>query len=434
MINHLDAQSADFSQAFAQLQRRESFADVTLTDTVSKIITAIHTNGDHALLEYTNTFDNRELPSIAASEISQKQQRNAFEQLPNSQRQALSVAADRIRFYHEKQRQTSWQYTDDTGTTLGQKTSAIERAGVYVPGGKASYPSSVLMNVLPAKVAGVKHVTMVAPAPNEVIAPIVLAAAYIAQVDTLFTIGGAQAIAALAFGTQTIPKVDKIVGPGNAYVAEAKRQVFGKVGLDMIAGPSEVLIISDGSVDPKWLAMDLFAQAEHDEKAQCLLISPDTQHLHAVKQAMEQLLPTMPRQAIIAASLRDYGALITVQTMEQAFTLSNQIAPEHLELAIADAPQWLDNVEHAGAVFVGKHTAEALGDYCAGPNHVLPTFGTARFSSPLSVVDFQKRTSIIQCTPQSANVLGQVANVLAQAESLEAHARSAAYRCEKIND
>jgi histidinol dehydrogenase len=346
-------------------------------------------------------------------------------------RDALETAAARIRGYHSHQLQESWQYQEADGTVLGQQVTPLESVGIYVPGGKASYPSSVLMNCIPARVAGVSEVIMMVPAPDNELSPIVLAAAAIAGVDKVFTLGGAQAIAALAYGTETVPKVDKIVGPGNIYVATAKRMVFGSVGLDMVAGPSEILVVCDGQTDPDWIAMDLFSQAEHDEDAQSILIAWDAGYLDAVQQSIEKLLPEMERRDIIAQSLANRGALIEVADADEAATICNRIAPEHLELSVADPESWLPNIRHAGAIFMGRHTAEALGDYCAGPNHVLPTSATSRFSSPLGVYDFQKRSSLIFCSEQGASDLGRVASVLGRGESLTAHARSAEYRIKK---
>ena len=353
---------------------------------------------------------------------------SALAQISLEQRTALEVAADRIRNYHQHQLQSSWRFTEADGTVLGQQISAMERVGLYVPGGKASYPSSVLMNAIPAKVAGVDELTMVVPAPDGELSPMVLAAAAIAGVDRMITIGGAQAVAALAYGTETIAKVDKIVGPGNIYVATAKRAVFGQVAIDMIAGPSEILVICDGLTDPDWIAMDLFSQAEHDEQAQSILLCPDADYLDKVEASIKKLLPTLARESIASVSLKNRGALIKVADMEQAIAVSNRIAPEHLELSIADPEAWLPKVRHAGAIFMGRFTPEALGDYCAGPNHVLPTSGTARFSSPLGVYDFQKRSSVIMCSAAGASTLSKTASVLARSEFLEAHARSAEYR------
>jgi len=380
------------------------------------------------VLEFTEKFDRLAVSSVAELEMSSERLQQALAAIPVDQREALEKAADRVRSYHEKQLAPSWQYEDEDGTVLGQKVTPLDRAGLYVPGGKAAYPSSVLMNAIPAKVAGVGEVIMVVPTPDGVVNDMVLAAAAIAGVDRVFTVGGAQAVAALAYGTETIPPVDKIVGPGNIFVATAKREVFGVVGIDMIAGPSEILVICDGQTDPDWIAMDLFSQAEHDEQAQSILISPDKAFLDAVEQSIAKLLPTMERSEIIATSMTDRAALIHVTDLKQAAEVSNRIAPEHLELSVEDPQAMLDGIRHAGAIFMGRYTAEALGDYCAGPNHVLPTSGTARFSSPLGVYDFQKRSSLIGFTGQGADRMGRVASVLARGEGLTAHARSAEYR------
>ncbi len=425
-LRRLDTRTPDFEQALASLLDREVAAAADVEARVSGIIAAVKARGDSALLEYTNRFDVRDVTSGAALEITDLAP--YLDRIDAGVRDALQAAARRIRRYHEQQRQESWRYQDETDTVLGQQITALARVGVYVPGGKAAYPSSVLMNVLPAKVAGVDDIIMVVPAPRGQVEDSVLAAASIAGVDRVFTIGGAQAIAALAFGTETIPAVDKIVGPGNIYVATAKAQVFGKVGIDMIAGPSEILIVCDGHTDPDWIAMDLFSQAEHDEHAQAILISPQTEFLDAVDSSIARLLPRMARAEIIAASLSNQGARIAVANLDEAIELVNRIAPEHLELSLADAAKWVDKVRHAGAIFLGRHTAEALGDYCAGPNHVLPTAGTARFSSPLGVYDFQKRSSLIEVSPRGAAELAQIATVLARAEGLTAHAQAAAYR------
>ena len=391
-------------------------------------IQAVRERGDDALVEYTRRFDGLDVASMADLILPRERLELALTRITPAQREALEKAADRVRSYHERQKQDSWSYTEADGTQLGQQVTPLDRAGLYVPGGKATYPSSVLMNAIPAKVAGVAEVVMVVPTPRGEINEMVLAAACIAGVDRVFTIGGAQAVAALAYGTQSVPPVDKIVGPGNIYVATAKRHVFGKVGIDMIAGPSEILVICDGQTDPDWIAMDLFSQAEHDEDAQSILLSPDAGFLDAVAASIDKLLPTMERQEIIRTSLSARGALIQVADMAQAMEVANRIAPEHLELSVANPEQWLPQIRHAGAIFMGRYTAEALGDYCAGPNHVLPTSGTARFSSPLGVYDFQKRSSIIFCSPAGASELGKVASVLARGESLTAHARSAEYR------
>ncbi|MEL7399862.1 MAG: histidinol dehydrogenase, partial [Pseudomonadota bacterium] len=383
---------------------------------------------DAALLEYTAKFDRLTVASVAELVVPQERLQQALDSIPEEQRSALQVAAERVRSYHEHQKQDSWQYQEADGTVLGQQVTAMERAGLYVPGGKASYPSSVLMNAIPAKVAGVDEVVMVVPAPDGELSDMVLAAAAIAEVDTVITIGGAQAVAALAYGTETVPKVDKIVGPGNIFVATAKRSVFGTVAIDMIAGPSEILVVCDGKTDPDWIAMDLFSQAEHDEQAQSILVSDDPEFLDRVEESINALLPTLSREMIARQSLSDRGAFILVSDLEVAAQVVNRIAPEHLELSVENPEAMLKNVRHAGAIFMGRYTAEALGDYCAGPNHVLPTSGTARFSSPLGVYDFQKRSSIISFSEQGASDMGKVASVLARGESLEAHARSAEYR------
>ncbi|WP_134621546.1 histidinol dehydrogenase, partial [Pseudomonas aeruginosa] len=378
--------------------------------------------------QFTQRFDGLQAASMADLILPRERLELALTRITVAQREALEVAAERVRSYHEKQKQGSWRYTEADGTVLGQQVTPLDRAGLYVPGGKASYPSSVLMNAIPAKVAGVSEVVMVVPTPRGEINEIVLAAACIAGVDRVFTIGGAQAVAALAYGTESVPRVDKIVGPGNIYVATAKRHVFGQVGIDMIAGPSEILVVCDGQTDPDWIAMDLFSQAEHDEDAQSILVSPDAAFLDRVADSIARLLPTMERAEIIRTSLEGRGALIQVADQAQACAVANRIAPEHLELSVADPESWLPEIRHAGAIFMGRYTAEALGDYCAGPNHVLPTSGTARFSSPLGVYDFQKRSSIINCSAEGASVLGRTASVLARGESLTAHARSAEYR------
>lgn len=428
VITRLDATQSDFDERLDVLLAWESVSDATVAGVVSDILREVKARGDDALVEYTNRFDRRQVASVDELVIKPEQLQAALHSISGEQRDALQVAAERIRQYHQHQRQESWQYTEADGTVLGQQITAMERVGLYVPGGKASYPSSVLMNAIPAKVAGVEQLTMVVPAPDGELSPMVLAAAAIAGVDRVITIGGAQAVAALAYGTNTIARVDKIVGPGNIYVATAKRAVFGQVAIDMIAGPSEILVVCDGKTDPDWIAMDLFSQAEHDEQAQAILVSPDEEFLNKVEAAIERLLPGLERTAIAATSLKNRGALIKVANIEQALEVSNRIAPEHLELSIEDPQALLPAVRHAGAIFMGRYTPEALGDYCAGPNHVLPTSGTARFSSPLGVYDFQKRSSIIQCSAQGASTLGKVASVLARSESLEAHARSAEYR------
>ncbi|ATJ82172.1 histidinol dehydrogenase [Halomonas beimenensis] len=427
-IARLSTADADFADRLEALLAWEGVSDDEVQHRVAEILEAVRTRGDAALVEYSNRFDRLSVSSMAELTLGPERLRQAFEGLPEAQRQALATAADRVRRYHEHQKPESWSYTEADGTRLGQQVTPLDRAGIYVPGGKAAYPSSVLMNALPAHVAGVGEIVMVVPTPDGVLNELVLAAAHLAGVDHVFTVGGAQAVAALAYGTETVPRVDKIVGPGNIYVATAKRAVFGQVGIDMIAGPSEILVISDGGTDPDWLAMDLFSQAEHDEDAQSILVSWDDAHLEAVAASMARLLPTMEREAIIRTSLAERGALIHCRDRAEAVALLNRIAPEHLELSVADPEAWLPEVRHAGAIFMGRFTAEALGDYCAGPNHVLPTSGTARFSSPLGVYDFQKRSSLIECSAEGASGLGPTASVLARGESLTAHARSAEYR------
>ncbi len=428
IITRLDASQSDFNQRLDQLLAWESVSDTRVAAVVDDILQQVKIRGDAAVVEFTNKFDRRSAQSINDFVVTSAQLQHALTQISVEQRAALEIAAERIRNYHQHQLQSSWRYTEADGTVLGQQISAMERVGLYVPGGKASYPSSVLMNAIPAKVAGVDELTMVVPAPDGDISPMVLAAAAIAGVDRVITIGGAQAVAALAYGTETIAKVDKIVGPGNIYVATAKRAVFGQVAIDMIAGPSEILVVCDGLTDPDWIAMDLFSQAEHDEQAQSILLCPDADYLNKVEASLKRLLPTLARETIASVSLKNRGALIKVADMEQAIAVSNRIAPEHLELSVADPESLLPQVRHAGAIFMGRFTPEALGDYCAGPNHVLPTSGTARFSSPLGVYDFQKRSSIIMCSAAGASVLSKTASVLARSEYLEAHARSAEYR------
>jgi histidinol dehydrogenase len=402
--------------------------DAAIERIVAEVIANVRTVGDAAVLEYTRRFDRLEAKCLAELELPQEALRDAFAALPEAQRNALSAAASRIRLYHERQKLDSWEYTEADGTRLGQKVTPLDRVGLYVPGGKAAYPSSVLMNAIPAKVAGVRELIMVTPTPDGQKNPLVLAAAHLAGVDRVFTIGGAQAVAALAYGTQTLPQVDKIVGPGNAFVAAAKRRVFGVVGIDMVAGPSEVLVISDGSGDPEWTAIDLFAQAEHDELAQSILLCPDDAFLDRVLAAIERLLPAMPRRETIAASLAKRGALIHVTDLDEACLLANRIAPEHLELAVENPRALLPKLRHAGAIFLGHYCSESLGDYCAGPNHVLPTSRSARFSSPLGVYDFQKRSSIIEVSQTGARSLGPIAATLAHGEGLFAHARAAELR------
>lgn len=427
-IKRLTASDADFNAELDRLLAWDDSVDQQVNESVRHILHQVKTRGDAAVLEFTGKFDRLAVSSVAELEMSSGRLQQALAAIPADQREALEKAAERVRTYHEKQLAPSWQYQDEDGTVLGQKVTPLDRAGLYVPGGKAAYPSSVLMNAIPARVAGVGEVIMVVPAPDGVVNDMVLAAAAIAGVDRVFTIGGAQAVAALAYGTETIPPVDKIVGPGNIFVATAKREVFGVVGIDMIAGPSEILVICDGQTDPDWIAMDLFSQAEHDEQAQSILISPDKAFLDAVEQSIARLLPTMERSEIIATSMTDRAALIHVTDLKQAAEVSNRIAPEHLELSVEDPQAMLEDIRHAGAIFMGRYTAEALGDYCAGPNHVLPTSGTARFSSPLGVYDFQKRSSLIGFTQQGADRMGRVASVLSRGEGLTAHARSAEYR------
>ncbi len=428
-IKRLSSLDPHFYEGLDALLAFEAMQDNAITETVMRILSEIRTHGDSALLDYTHRFDHLHAHTLAELELPMQSCQQALQALSIAESEALKYAAQRIKQYHEKQLTQSWQYTEADGTQLGQKITALDRVGLYVPGGKASYPSSVLMNAIPAKVAGVDELIMVVPTPRGERNQLVLAAAAIAGVDRVFTIGGAQAIAALAYGTQTIPKVDKIVGPGNAYVATAKRLVFGQVGIDMVAGPSEILVICDGHVNPDWIAMDLFSQAEHDEQAQSILLCPDQSFIDAVQASIDQLIVDQPRKTVIQASLENRGALIKVRDLAEACKIANRIAPEHLELAVSQPEQWVDQLKHAGAIFMGYHTCEALGDYCAGPNHVLPTSGTARFSSPLGVYDFQKRTSLIKVSPQSAHQLGQIASTLARGEGLQAHALSAEFRC-----
>ena len=405
--------------------------DAAIEQRVADILADVQTRGDAAVLDYTARFDGLQVATMGALELTQAELEAAFKAIPAAQRDALQAAARRVRSYHEAQKKAngqSWSYRDEDGSLLGQKVTPLDRVGIYVPGGKAAYPSSVLMNAIPAHVAGVGEIIMVVPTPKGEKNALVLAAAYVAGVTRAFTIGGAQAVAALAYGTQTVPKVDKITGPGNAYVASAKKRVFGTVGIDMIAGPSEILVLADGSTPADWVAMDLFSQAEHDELAQSILLCPDAAYIDAVQEAINRLLPTMPRAEIIAKSLNGRGALIHTRSMEEACEISNRIAPEHLEVSSRDPHRWEPLLRHAGAIFLGAYTSESLGDYCAGPNHVLPTSGTARFSSPLGVYDFQKRSSIIEVSEQGAQVLGQIASVLAHGEGLQAHARAAEMR------
>ncbi len=431
LARRLDTTSADFEAQFQRVLHWSADTDAEIEQRVAAILADVRTRGDAAVLEYTKRFDRIDAASVAALELSRDELRAAFESLPDAQRRALEAAAERVRDFHQRQLDVacrSWAYRDTDGTLLGQKVTPLDRVGVYVPGGKAAYPSSVLMNVIPARVAGVGEVIMVVPTPGSEKNPLVLAAAHVAGVHRVFTIGGAQAVAALAYGTVTIPRVDKITGPGNAYVASAKKHVFGQVGIDMIAGPSEILVLADGSTPPDWVAMDLFSQAEHDELAQSILLSPDAAYLDAVEREIDRLLPELPRAAIVRASLEGRGALIRTRSMEEACAISNRIAPEHLEVSSADPHRWEPLLRHAGAIFLGRFTSESLGDYCAGPNHVLPTSGTARFSSPLGVYDFVKRTSLIEVSAKGAQSLGEVASVLAHGEGLQAHARAAEMR------
>ncbi|MBI5936873.1 MAG: histidinol dehydrogenase [Betaproteobacteria bacterium] len=429
-ITRLDAQVADFQKQLANLLSFSADTDAAIHQAVAEILDAVRKRGDAAVVEYTRRFDRVQAKDMAALELSQERLQQALKSLPLRLETALKAAAERVRVYHEKQLQQSWTYTEADGTVLGQQVTALDRVGLYVPGGKAAYPSSVLMNAIPAKVAGVKELVMVVPTPDGVLNDLVLAAAAVAGVDRVFTIGGAQAVAALAYGTETVPQVDKIVGPGNAYVAEAKRRVFGIVGIDMIAGPSEILVICDGKTNPDWIAMDMFSQAEHDELAQSILISPDAAFLDAVEASIAKLLPAMPRQEVIRTSIVNRGGLILCKDLDQAAEIGNFIAPEHLELSVADPDAMLPKIRHAGAIFMGRNTCEALGDYCAGPNHVLPTSRTARFSSPLGVYDFQKRSSLIHVSAAGAKTLGEIASALAYGEGLQAHARSAEFRME----
>jgi len=431
MINKLSSEDPNFDALLNSLTSWDNSSNQEINDSVKKIIDDVIQNGDKSVLDYTQKFDSVDATSIADLVISKERLKESFDNLDEEQKKALSTASDRIKSYHQKQIQESWSYTEEDGTVLGQKVIPIERAGLYVPGGKAAYPSSVLMNAIPAKVAGVEELVMVVPTPNGLVNELVLAAAYLAEVDLVFTIGGAQAIAALAYGTETIPKVDKIVGPGNIYVATAKRQVFGQVGIDMIAGPSEILIICDGKTNPDWIAMDLFSQSEHDEDAQAILLCPDQDFLSQVEQSINKLLPSMDRRDIIRTSLMNRGALILTKDINEAIQISNEIAPEHLELSVANPESIVDKIKHAGSIFMGKYSSEALGDYCAGTNHVLPTSSTARFSSPLGVYDFTKRSSIIMASKEGANKLGKTASTLAFGEGLQAHALSALYRTDK---
>jgi histidinol dehydrogenase len=427
-IRRLSSRDPEFLSTLDALLHFDNSTDEAIERTVAEILANVRNVGDAAVLDYTRRFDRLDVATMAQLELGKELLKSAFDGLPAPQRQALEAAAVRIRSYHERQKAESWEYTEADGTRLGQKVTALDRVGLYVPGGKAAYPSSVLMNAIPAKVAGVKELIMVVPTPGGQKNELVLAAAHLAGVDRVFTIGGAQAVGALAYGTQTIPQVDKIVGPGNAYVASAKRRVFGTVGIDMVAGPSEVLIISDGSGEPDWVAIDLFAQAEHDELAQSILLCPEAAFLDRVAASIEKLLPTMPRKEVIAASLKGRGALIQVTDLDEACVIANRIAPEHLELSVREPRVLVDKIRHAGAIFMGHYTSESLGDYCAGPNHVLPTSRSARFSSPLGVYDFQKRTSLIEVSAAGAQTLGPIASTLAHGEGLTAHARAAELR------
>jgi len=427
-IRKFSTLDSDFDDKLKKLLAFETAQDDSVDEVVAKILKDIKNRGDAAVLEYTNRFDKTSATSLTELEIGKEELMAALNGLPADQRAALQVAADRVRMYHEKQLMASWNYTEADGTLLGQQVTSLDRVGLYVPGGKAAYPSSVLMNAIPAKVAGVLELIMVVPTPNGERNQLVLAAAAISGVDRVFCIGGAQAVGALAYGTETVPQVDKIVGPGNAYVAAAKRRVFGVVGIDMVAGPSEILVICDGKTNPDWVAMDLFSQAEHDELAQAILLSPDAEFLDKVSASIEKLVEEMPRKDIIRTSLTDRGALIHVRDLDEAAEISNYISPEHLELSIEDPLAFCSKIKHAGAIFMGRDTCEALGDYCAGPNHVLPTSRTARFSSPLGVYDFQKRSSLIMVSSAGAQVLGKVAATLAYGEGLQAHARSAEFR------
>ena len=431
MINKFSTQDRDFDTKLKSLIAWESASNEEVNRSVEQIIADVKQNGDVSVLDYTHQFDSLKAESISELIVSKERLKESFDNLAIEQKNALLTAAERIKSYHQNQVQESWTYLEDDGSMLGQKITPLERAGLYVPGGKAAYPSSVLMNSIPAKVAGVEDLIMVVPTPNGVKNELVLAAAHVAEVDLVFTIGGAQAIAALAYGTESIPKVDKIVGPGNIYVATAKRQVFGQVGIDMIAGPSEILIICDGRTNPDWVAMDLFSQAEHDEDAQAILLCPDEDFIKEVEMSISKLLPTMEREQIIKTSLKNRGALILTQDIDDAVKISNRIAPEHLELSVEDPESILDDIKHAGAIFMGKYSSEALGDYCAGTNHVLPTSSTARFSSPLGVYDFTKRSSIVMASKEGAKKLGETASVLAFGEGLQAHAKSALYRTDK---
>lgn len=427
-IARLTTTQSDFQSSLARLLRFDAAQDEAIAKTVKDIIADIRSRGDTALLEYTARFDQVSATAVAQLEISKRELKQAYDGLPDAQRDALAQAAARIREFHELQKQSSWTHTDNFGNRLGQRITALDRAGLYVPGGKAAYPSSVLMNAIPAKVAGVGELIMAVPTPQGARNALVLAAAFLGGVDRVFTIGGAQAVAALAYGTSTIPAVDKIVGPGNAYVAEAKRQVFGQVGIDMIAGPSEILVICDGKTNPDWIAMDLFSQAEHDELAQSILLTPDAAFADAVQASIDRLIDAMPRKEVIRKSMEGRGALILVRDLDEACEIASSIAAEHLEVSTDHPEKWAEKIRHAGAIFLGRYASESLGDYCAGPNHVLPTMRTARFSSPLGVYDFQKRTSMIEISESGAQALGSIASTLAQGEQLPAHARAAELR------
>ena len=432
-IARLDASGKGFDKEFASLMLSPAQTDPTLASRVADILSAVAREGDEALLRFTNDFDSRGANDVTEFALGVEELEAAADRIDQRMHDALCSAIDRIRDFHERQLTTTWQFEDEHGSVLGQRVSALDRVGIYVPGGQASYPSSVLMNAVPARVAGVSDIVMVAPAPRGHINPVVLAAAGLAGVTEVFTIGGAQAVAALAYGTETIGSVDKIVGPGNRYVAEAKRQVFGRVGIDMVAGPSEIFIIADGSVDPKWVTLDMFAQAEHDEFAQAVLVSPDQAYLNEIAMRIAEQLPLMARQEVISESLKNRGALIKVPDLDAAVALSNRLAPEHLELAVNQPRALLEQITAAGAIFLGAMSSEALGDYCAGPNHVLPTAGSARFASPLGVYDFQRRSSVIEISARGALVLGDIAATLAEAESLQAHALSADARINRKN-
>jgi histidinol dehydrogenase len=433
-LRQLHTAAADFEAEFQRVLHWSAETDSAIETRVAEILADVRARGDAAVLDYTARFDGLHADSVAALELSREELKAAFDAITPAQRDALQAAASRVRSYHERQKEAcglSWSYRDEDGTLLGQKVTPLDRVGIYVPGGKAAYPSSVLMNAIPAQVAGVPEIIMVVPTPRGEKNPLVLAAAYVAGVHRAFTVGGAQAVAALAYGTATVPRVDKITGPGNAYVASAKKHVFGQVGIDMIAGPSEILVLADGTTPPDWVAMDLFSQAEHDELAQSILLCPDAGYIEQVREAIERLLPTMPREAVIRASLEGRGALILTRSMDEACDISNRIAPEHLEVSSADPHRWEPLLRHAGAIFLGAYTSESLGDYCAGPNHVLPTSGTARFSSPLGVYDFQKRSSLIEVSEEGAQKLGPIAAELAYGEGLQGHAQAAEMRLKK---